>query len=72
MGLFHQTGSALMAKGGMTMTDDSLKNLIDHCAYLSARMRMFPKSHPKGIYWKRKLKQAERELERMMKKHGML
>lgn len=54
------------------MTDDSLKNLIDHCAYLSARMRMFPKLHPKGIYWKRKLKQAERELERMMKKHGML
>lgn len=32
---------------------------------------MFPKGHPKGIYWERKLKKAERELERMMKKHGM-
>ena len=54
------------------MTEDSLKNLIDHCAYLSARMRMFPKGHSKGVYLKRKLKKAERELERMMKKHGML
>ncbi len=56
----------------MKSGDDNIKNLIDHCAYLSARMRMFPTSHPKGIYWKRKLKQAERELERMMKKNGML
>lgn len=59
----------------LVMTDyekDSLRSLIDHCAYLSARMRMFPKEHPKYIYWEEKLKQADRKLERMMKKHGML
>ena len=50
----------------------SLRSHIDHCAYLSKRMRMFPKEHQKYIYWERKLKQADRELERMMKKHGML
>ena len=48
-----------------------LRRLIDHCHYLSIRMRMFPKEHPNREKWEKELKIADKELERIMKKHGM-
>lgn len=48
-----------------------LRRLIDHCQYLSMRMRMFPKGHPNREKWEKELKIADKGLERMMKRNGM-
>lgn len=48
-----------------------LRRLIDHCHYLSMRMRMFPKGHPNREKWGKELKIADKELERTMKRNGM-
>ena len=49
-----------------------LRRLIDHCHYLSMRMRMFPKGHPNREKWEKELKIADKELERTMRRNGML
>lgn len=49
-----------------------LRQMIDHCHYLSMRMRMFPKGHPKRKKWEKELKIADKELERTMIRNGML
>ena len=49
-----------------------LRQLIDHCHYLSMRMRMFPKGHPKREKWEKELKIADKEHERTMIRNGML
>ena len=51
--------------------DIELRRLIDHCKYLSMRMRMFPKEHPNREKWEKELKIADKELERMMIRNGM-
>ena len=48
-----------------------LRCLIDHCHYLSMRMRMFPKGHPNREKWEKELKIADKELERTMRRNGM-
>ena len=48
-----------------------LRRLIDHCHYLSMRMRMFPKGHPNREKWEKELKIADKEVERMMIRNGM-
>ena len=52
--------------------DIELRRMIDHCHYLSMRMRMFPKGHPNREKWEKELKIADKEVERMMKQSGML
>ena len=51
---------------------DELRLAIDHCEYLSKRMRIFPKGHPSREKWEKELKTAEKRLERIMKRIGML
>lgn len=51
--------------------DIELRRLIDHCHYLSMRMRMFPKGHPNREKWEKELKIADKEVERTMIRNGM-
>lgn len=50
---------------------NELQRLIDHCHYLSMRMRMFPKGHPNREKWEKELKIADKEVERTMRRNGM-